>query len=64
MVEPKLARAAFINNQGMLRITGFFPTQPEQVNFDLAFLPVEGAWRLFGISLDTSNAAQSSPPAN
>jgi hypothetical protein len=34
------------------------------VNFDLAFLPVEGAWRLFGISLDTSKAAQSSPPAN
>lgn len=60
VIEPKLARAAFINEQGMLRITGFFPTKPEQVNFDLAFQPVDGQWRMFGISVKTS---QAQPPA-
>ncbi|MBK5199245.1 MAG: hypothetical protein JJE37_13360 [Methyloceanibacter sp.] len=44
----------------MLRITGFFLTKPEQVNFDLAFQPVDGQWRLFGISVNTS---QAKPPA-
>jgi hypothetical protein len=52
-IDPKLARAAFVNDQGMLRITGFFLTKPEQVNFDLAFQPVDGQWRLFGISVNT-----------
>jgi hypothetical protein len=61
VVEPKLARPAFINDRGMLRITGFFPTKPEQVNFDLAFLPIEGQWRLFGISVKTSQNASHLP---
>jgi hypothetical protein len=63
VIDPKLARAAFINEQGMLRIIGFFPTKPEQVNFDLAFQPVNGQWRLFGISVKTSQA-QPPAPAN
>jgi hypothetical protein len=60
VIDPKLARAAFVNDQGMLRITGFFLMKPEQVNFDLAFQPVDGQWRLFGISVNTS---QAKPPA-
>jgi hypothetical protein len=63
VIDPKLARAAFVNDQGMLRITGFFLTKPEQVNFDLAFQPVDGQWRLFGISVKTSQA-QPLAPAN
>jgi hypothetical protein len=63
VVEPKLTRPAFVNDSGMLRITGFFPTKPEQVNFDLAFLPIEGQWRLFGISVNT-NQSEPSAPAN
>jgi hypothetical protein len=61
VVEPKLARPAFVNDRGMLRITGFFPTKPEQVNFDLAFLPIEGQWRLFGISVNTSQNTSQVP---
>jgi hypothetical protein len=61
VVEPKLARPAFINDRGVLRIAGFFPTKPEQVNFDLAFLPIEGQWRLFGISLKTSHNTSQVP---
>ena len=40
----------------MLRITGFFPTSPERVNFDLIFQPVQGKWRLYGIAVNTQKA--------
>ena len=50
--DPKLVTAPDIDASGMLRLTGFMPTQPEQVLFDLAFESVEGKWRLFGIAID------------
>jgi len=56
LLQPKLLRKPTIGADGMLRVTGFFPTQPLQVNFDLAFQPVEAQWRLFGISVGTSPA--------
>ena len=54
LFQPKLYRKPEITARGMLRVTGFFPTEPERVNFDLLFQLVEGRWRLFGISADTS----------
>jgi hypothetical protein len=53
VVEPKVAEP-FINERGMLRLKGFFPTQPEQVNFEFAFENVSGDWRIFGIVVTTS----------
>jgi len=46
-----------IDDNGMLRVTGYFPTRPEHVNFDLLYQSVKGQWRLFGI------AASTTPPA-
>ena len=54
VIDPRLFRPAVIDERKMLRLTGFFPSQPEQVNFDLAFQRVDGDWRLFGIGLNTS----------
>jgi hypothetical protein len=56
LVQPKLVRTPGITANGMLRVSGFFPTRPEQVNFDLLFQAVQGQWRLFGIATDTSQA--------
>jgi hypothetical protein len=61
LFQPKLYRKPEMNNAGMLRITGFFPTAPERVNFDLIFQPVQGQWRLFGIGVDTARP-QPPPP--
>jgi hypothetical protein len=54
----------------MLRLTGFFPTRPLQINFDLLFQNVGGQWRLFGISVATPQVAaqpqqtpQAQPPS-
>jgi hypothetical protein len=65
-VQPQLFRQPAFEN-GLLRLTGFFPTQPSQVNFDLMFQDVNGAWLLFGISMNTTEQipmASAVPQAN
>jgi hypothetical protein len=60
MIAPQLAAAPALDDKGMLRLTGLFPTQPQQIKFDLLFQNVGGEWRLFGISIATPDAV---PPA-
>ena len=59
---PTLVRAPAIDADGMLRLTGFFPTQPQQVNFDLAFEFIQGEWRHFGVSVETQPVAAQTAP--
>lgn len=49
--DPQLAAAPFVDENGMLRIEGRFATEPTDVAFQLLYQPVDGAWRLFGISI-------------
>jgi hypothetical protein len=61
VIDPKLTRPAALDQNGMLRLSGFFPSEPERVNFDLAFQNVAGIWRLFGIGLNTSRDVATGP---
>jgi hypothetical protein len=36
---------------------------PTQVNFELAFSPVDGRWRLFALSVSFGQAAPAAPAA-
>jgi hypothetical protein len=54
---PQLAAQPYLDPNGMLRLIGFFPTRPLQINFDLAFENVDGQWQLFAISVATPAAA-------
>jgi len=67
LAAPQLATAPALDGNGMLRLTGFFPTRPLQINFDLLFQNAGGQWRLFGISVATpqvaAQPAPSPPPA-
>jgi len=54
LFEPKLVRQPQITETGMLRLSGFFPTRPQQVNFDMLFQQVSGRWRLFGIAVNVA----------
>jgi hypothetical protein len=60
VLDPQLTLMPQIEPNGMLHMTGFFPSFPLQINFDLLFAPVDGRWRPFGISI---GVAQSSPSA-
>ena len=52
-IAPQLAETPVIDPKtNMLRINGWFPAQPMQINFGLLFQPVGGRWRLFGISVN------------
>ncbi len=53
---PKLMRPPVIEENGMLGLTGFFDTRPQQVAFDLLFENVEGDWRIYGINIATQQA--------
>jgi hypothetical protein len=45
-------------------MAGFFPSVPAQVNFELMYAPVDGQWRLFGISVSIGQAAPAAPDAS
>jgi hypothetical protein len=53
LLAPIMTAQPQLNGNGMLRLAGFFPTRPLQINFDLLFQNVEGRWLLFGISIAT-----------
>ena len=63
LAAPQLSSAPALDGNGMLRLTGSFPTRPLQINFDLLFQNAGGQWRLFGISVATPQiSAQPQPP--
>lgn len=54
---PQMSAAPALDAQGRLRLTGYFPTNPLRIEFDLLYQKVGERWRLFGIAIAT-------PPAN
>ena len=52
VVTPELNQAPVFTKEGLLRLTGRFPTKPVQINFDLAFQPIAGRWLMTGIAID------------
>lgn len=57
-VNPKLSSAPALQEGEVLRLTGFFPTAPEQVHFDLAFEQIGGQWLLSGIAVNSIPASE------
>jgi len=55
--SPKMASTPALDGQ-VLRLTGFFPTAPEQVQFDLAYQHAGDQWLLAGIAISVA------PPAD
>ena len=63
VIEPQLTLLPQIEANGLMRMAGFFPSVPTQVNFELAYAPVGGRWRLFGLSVSFGQAAPQPPAA-
>jgi hypothetical protein len=61
VIEPQLTLLPQIEANGMMRMAGFFPSVPTQVNFELLYAPVAGRWRLFGLSVSFGQAAPTAP---
>jgi hypothetical protein len=63
LLPPQLTAVPALDQKGMLRLTGYVPTRPLQINFDLLFQVVSNQWRLYGISIATPEAAPTQPQA-
>lgn len=61
VIDPQLSLLPQIEANGMMHMAGFFPSVPQQVNFELIYAPVDGQWRLFGISVSLGQAAPVAP---
>jgi hypothetical protein len=61
VIDPQLNLLPQIEANGMMRMAGFFPSVPSQVNFELLYAPVESQWRLFGISVSLGQSAPVAP---
>ncbi|CAN7549122.1 hypothetical protein LJR220_004960 [Bradyrhizobium sp. LjRoot220] len=61
VIDPQLNLLPQIEANGLLHMAGFFPSVPSQVNFDLSFAPVNGQWRLFGISVSIGQSGPVAP---
>lgn len=56
LYSPTLVQPPEFVSSDVLRVTGYYGTSPQQIHFDILLQPVEGAWRLFGISVSTRPA--------
>ncbi len=61
VLEPQLTVLPEIESNGMMRMAGFFPSVPAQVKFELLYAPVDGQWRLFGVSVGLEGSGPAAP---
>ncbi|MBS0235682.1 MAG: hypothetical protein JSR99_19615 [Proteobacteria bacterium] len=65
VVTPQMFAAPVILSNGMLRLSGYFPTQPMQINFDLLFEETNSSWKLAGLRVSAVQSnGQSAPPTD
>jgi len=51
-VDPVFSKASNIDKDGLLTLTGYYPTEPFQVNFELQYYFEGGQWKLIGINVN------------
>ena len=61
MLDPQLTLLPQIESSGMMHMSGFFPSVPAQVKFELLYAPVEGQWKLFGMSVGLGQSGPVAP---
>jgi hypothetical protein len=61
VLEPQLTLLPEIESNGMMRMSGFFPSVPAEVKFELLYAPVDGQWKLFGVSVALGQSGPVAP---
>lgn len=54
LLAPEFSQMPQIDGQGILRMVGFFPTKPLQVNFNMAYRLIDGKWHPEAIGVDAT----------
>jgi hypothetical protein len=58
LFDPLLDEDPFLTTEGLLRLVGHFPTEPQEIVFDLTFRYELGAWRISVLSVGTRMAGE------
>lgn len=61
VLEPQLSMLPQIESNGMMHMAGFFPSVPTQIRFELLYAPVQGKWKLFGLSVSLGSSSPAAP---
>jgi hypothetical protein len=62
VLEPQLSLLPQIEPSGMMHMAGFFPSVPTQIRFEVLYAPVQGQWKLFGLSVSLGSSSPTAPP--
>lgn len=57
VVDPTYQTPIPIDENGVLKIDGHFPTEPVRINFSAAFQLVDGKWMMAGLSVKADSTA-------
>jgi hypothetical protein len=57
LLQPQLLKKPQVDDRGLLRLEGVFPSKPEMVHFTLIFQDVQAKWRIVALGVDTFSAA-------
>lgn len=61
VITPQLVQNPTVDAQNVLRLVGYFPTRPIQVNFDLSFQLADGQWRHSALAIAAGPPALKKP---
>ncbi|MGD9542705.1 MAG: hypothetical protein AB7F41_02330 [Methylocystis sp.] len=61
VLEPQLSMLPQIESSGMMHMAGFFPSVPTQIRFEVLYAPVQGQWKLFGLSVSLGSSSPTAP---
>jgi len=61
VLEPQLSMLPQIESTGMMHMSGFFPSVPTQIRFELLYAPVQSQWKLFGLSVSLGSSSPVAP---
>lgn len=61
VLEPQWTISPQVNGSGEMRMAGYFPSAPMQVNFDLQFTPIDNRWKLLGLTVSVSPSVPIAP---
>jgi hypothetical protein len=67
IVTPQLTQQPKVSPEGLLQLVGFFPTQPQRIQFNIVYQAAGGEWRLAGLHVGLTAPPQAeakTPPAD
>ena len=55
--EPTFEGTPAVNEDGLLVMKGFYPTEPSRISFELKYIDEDGSWKLVGINVNVKPTA-------